>query len=61
MLVNPRVGQVVRHYGFNETMLVKSVEPNGIVVEFCLASNEDKGYPDMPIIMFFPASELYLS
>lgn len=61
MLFNPSAGQIVRHENFDERMIVKSVESAGVVVELCLASNEDRGYPDLPLTMVFHPRELYLT
>lgn len=62
MLLNPRVGQIVKHDSFDGRMVVKSVESDGVVVEFFSGHT---AYGEIcyitPIITAFPAAELYLA
>ena len=58
-MVNPQVGQIVRHSRFEGNMIVRAVGKNGITVELLPISSQLEDYTDIPIVELVAAEELY--
>jgi hypothetical protein len=59
VLLNPEVGQIVRHHSFDGNLIVKSVGESGVVVEFLPTSGEVEAHFRIPFTEVLPARELY--
>lgn len=57
-MLNPKVGQIVRHSRFEGNMIVKAVSERGVTVELMPLSNEEAYVGDIPIVELLPADEL---
>ena len=58
-VLNPEVGQIVRHQSFGGNLVVKSVGESGVVVEFLPMSGEVEAHFRVPFTEVLPARELY--
>lgn len=58
-MLNPEVGQIVKHHSFDGNFVVKSVGESGVVVEFLPMFGEIEAYFGIPFTEVLPARELY--
>lgn len=57
-MLNPAVGQIVRHNRLEGKMIVRSVSENGVTVELLPISGEEGDYIEVPVTELVQADEL---